>query len=93
MNPTSYVNIFYLGRLWRDINLTKLTGIIYPAGRSAYNPIEHTWSPLSNRLTTVILPATLDGEDLPPCKQSSYEGRINGEICKNARFSCGTSCF
>ena len=70
MNPTSYVNIFYLGRLWRDINLTKLTAITYPAGRLAYNPIEHAWSPLSNRLTSVILPATLDGEDLPPCKQS-----------------------
>ena len=70
MNPTSYVNIFYLGRLWRDINLTKLTAITYPAGRSAYNPIEHAWSPLSNRLTSVILPATLDGEDQPPCKQS-----------------------
>ena len=65
------VTIFYLGRLWQDINLTRLTCVTYPAGRSAYNPIEHAWSPLSNQLTGVTLPAVLVGEEIPPCKQSS----------------------
>ena len=25
MNPTNYINIFYLGRLWKDLNMSKLT--------------------------------------------------------------------
>ena len=83
MNPTSYLNIFYFGRLWRDIGLTKLTTITYPAGRSAYNPIEHTWSPLSNKLTGVVIPAVLDGEDLPPNKQTGLsKEEINGKSAK-----------
>ena len=40
--------------------------ITYPAGRSAFNPIEHAWSPLSNALTGVTLPAILPGKDKPP---------------------------
>ena len=40
------------------------------AGRySAYNPIEHLLSPVSNRLTGVAFPAKLQGESNPPCKQ------------------------
>ena len=70
MNPSGYINLIYWGRLWRDTDLTKLSCITYPAGRSAYNPIEHAWSPLSNALTGVILPATLDGEEKPPNKQN-----------------------
>ena len=83
MNPTSYLNIFYFGRLWRDIGLTKLTTITYPAGRSAYNPIEHAWSPLSNKLTGVVIPAVLDGEDLPPNKQTGLsKEEINEKSAK-----------
>ena len=46
-----------------------ITFTSYTAGQSAYNMIEHAWSPLSNRLTSVKLPATLPGEDKPPNKQ------------------------
>ena len=70
MSPESYKKIFYFGRLWRDIDLTKLTAITYSSGRSAFNPIEHAWSPVSNKLTGVALPATLKGEELPLNKQS-----------------------
>ena len=45
------------------------TFIVCVAGQSAYNMIEHAWPPLSNRLTSVKLPATLHGEDKPPNKQ------------------------
>ena len=31
--------------------------------------IEHAWSPLSNRLTSVKLPAVLEGEEKPPNNQ------------------------
>ena len=36
---------------------------------SAFNPIEHAWSPLSNALTGVILPAIIPGKEPPPNKQ------------------------
>ena len=42
----------------------------YAADQSAYNMIEHAWSPLSNRLTSVKLPAVLPGETKPPNKQT-----------------------
>lgn len=70
MNPKNYMNIMYLGRIWRDLSLTRLSCVTYPAGRSAYNPIEHAWSPLSNALTAVTIPACLSEEDEPPCKQN-----------------------
>jgi len=70
MDPTNYMNIFFWGRLWRDTKLTRMSCISYPAGHSAFNPIEHAWSPLSNSLTSVTLPATLPGEDRPPNKQT-----------------------
>ena len=53
----------------------------YAAGQSAYNMIEHAWSPLSNRLTSVKLPAVLPGETQPPNKQTnlSVEERTKKE--------------
>ena len=70
MNPSGYINLLHWGRLWRNSNLTRLTCVTYPAGRSAFNPIEHAWSPLSNALTGVTLPVCLPGEDKPPNKQN-----------------------
>ena len=72
------------GRLWRDVNLSKLSCITYPAGHSAHNPIEHAWSPLSNALTGVVLPAVLPGEDKSHNKQSAL---TKEEMrCKNAQM-------
>ena len=38
---------------------------------SALNEIEHAWSPLSDKLTNVVLKATLQNESSPPSVQSS----------------------
>ena len=81
LSHASYMNIFYFGRLWRDIDPTKLTAIKYSSGRSAYNPIEHAWSLLSSKLTGVTLPATLEGEELPLNKQS---GLAKEELERNS---------
>ena len=59
MNPTNYVNEYNLGNLWIDSGADMLLVTSYAAGQSAYNMIEHAWSPLSNRLTSVKLPAVL----------------------------------
>ena len=88
MDLTNYINIFYWGRLWKDINLTRLSRISYPADHSAFNPIEHAWSPLSSKLTSVTLSATLPGEDKPPQKQTDLTtdeiSKKNKEMLENA---------
>ena len=88
MDPTNYINIFYWGRLWKDINLTRLSRISYPADHSAFNPIEHAWSPLGSKLTSVTLSATLPGEDKPPQKQTDLTtdeiSKKNKEMLENA---------
>lgn len=70
MNPASYKNELYIERLWLDSVADIVRFISYTAGQSGYNVIEHTWSPLSNYLTSVTLPAVLPGEEKPPSKQT-----------------------
>ena len=45
--------------------------LTYAARYSAFNPIEHLWSPLSNALAGVILSSCVPDESLPPAKQST----------------------
>ena len=88
MDPTNYINIFYWRRLWRDTNLTRLSCISYTSGHSPFNPIEHAWSPLSNKLTSVTLRATLLREDKPPHKQTDLTtdeiSKKNKKMLENA---------
>ena len=80
MNPTNRVNEVHLCNLWFDSCADMITFTSYAAGQSAYNMIEHAWSPLSNCLTSVKLPATLPEEDKPPNKQVlEKEGREKKE--------------
>ena len=44
-NPTSVVNILYLYRLFKLLNLDILAAFTYAARYSAFNCIEHLWSP------------------------------------------------
>ena len=70
MYPHSSINIMYWRRLWRELKISSLTYITYPAGHSVYNPIEHAWSPLSNALTLVVITVALQAEDQPPNRQT-----------------------
>ena len=42
----------------------------YAANYSAYNDIEHLLSPMSKKLSSVILPSILEGDDKEPIKQT-----------------------
>ena len=59
-------NLYYM-RLWRDANLDFLLLQSHAARYSAYNNIEHLWSPVSKRFTSAILPAILNGDNTAPC--------------------------
>ena len=65
----SLLTMFYFGRLWRDCELDFLLMGTYAPGDSAYNSIEHAWSPLSACIAGVTLPANLPDEE-PPWKQN-----------------------
>ena len=68
-NLHSLLNIVFMGRLWRDSGLDILGLVSYAARYSAYNDIEHLWSPLSKHLSSVILPSVLEEDLVEPNKQ------------------------
>lgn len=65
----SLTNIYFMYRLWKLSKLDALVLNSYCPGQSAYNPIEHAWSPLSDALAGVILPPNIHGEEKAPCQQ------------------------
>lgn len=73
----------YQGRLWKELNISRLTCITYPAGHSAYNPIEHAWLPLSNALTSIVISATLPTEHQPLNRQAHLtKGELENKTVK-----------
>ena len=70
-NPSALINTIYCYRLFRHLRMDMLSVWTYAARYSAFNPIEHLWSPLSNVLAGVLLPSCVPNESLPPAKQST----------------------
>ena len=64
------VCLYYM-RLWRDLDMDALFTLPYCPGFSAYNMVEHAWAPMSKKLTSVILPATLPGENMHASMQTA----------------------
>ena len=62
------VDPIYFCRLWKQPKLNVLEIVSYAARFSAYNNIEHTWAPMSKKLTSVILPSVLPGGKAEPYK-------------------------
>lgn len=69
-NVNHTVNEFYYARLFKECNLDAMIVTSYCPGDSAFNPIERVWSPCTQALTSVYLPAVLEGETRPPCAQA-----------------------
>jgi len=65
-NPTSVVNSLYLYRLFKLLNLDILAAFTYAARYSAFNCIEHLWSPLSDKLSSVVFSNVATGDTKPP---------------------------
>jgi len=57
----SVITFISLGYLWETMKLDTLIVQSYAPHHSRFNPIERMWSPLTNWLTTVILPDEIDG--------------------------------
>ena len=69
--PSALINTIYYYQLFCHLRLDMLSVLTYAARYSAFNPIEHLWSPLSNALAGVIQPSCVPGESLLPAKQST----------------------
>ena len=74
-NLSSLVNEVFFCRLWRRANLDILGIVSYAAKWSAYNNIEHLWSPMSKKLANVILPSVLPGDLKPPYQQTHLSAK------------------
>jgi len=69
-STNSLVNALFYMRLWRDNNLDVLVATSFAARFSAFNPIEHLWSPLSKKLDGVTFSAVAPGDSKPPSQIS-----------------------
>ena len=66
--PAGVVNTLFYYRLFKELNLDFLSVATYPSRYSAFNPIEHLWSPLSDMLAGAVFSPKLDGDTKPPCQ-------------------------
>ena len=66
-NTASLWNAIFFMRLWKECNLDILCVCSYAARYSAYNPIEHLWSPISKHLNSVRFTENAEGDEKPLC--------------------------
>ena len=62
----SLLNSIHYLDLWKSLNLDLLCVTSFAARYSAYNPIEHLWSPMSKKLSSVRLSPVADGDRKAP---------------------------
>ena len=64
--PTSVLNMIYYYRLFKKLDLDMLSAFTYALRYSAFNCVEHLWSPLSNKLSGVVFSNIASGDSKPP---------------------------
>ena len=69
-NPKSLLDTIYFYRYFKKLNLDMLTVFTFAARYSAFNCIEHLWSPLSDKLAGVTFDSVYPGDKEPPTKIS-----------------------
>ena len=69
-NPSHMANALFYYRLFKKLDADMLAVMTYAARCSAFNCIEHLWSPRSNDLSGVVFSPLADGDTRPPCQQS-----------------------
>ena len=55
------INFMSMGMLWKDLKLDCFIVQCYAPGHSRFNPIERSWSYLTNKIATATLPDEIDG--------------------------------
>lgn len=60
--PNFIINAMFYDRPFKEVNFDLLLVLIDAARYSSFNSIEHLWSPISNRFSSVILSPVVEGE-------------------------------
>lgn len=68
--PQHFLNVVSFGRLFLEYNMDVLSIFYLAAYNSAFGVIERFWSSVANWLAGITYSPKLQGEELPPCKQS-----------------------
>ena len=71
-NPSSWIVIFCMGRLWHDIKLDDLILCSYAPRSSRFNPIELVWGTLNQSLAQIT----------PASDANKYNYKTNEEDLK-----------
>ena len=79
----SVSNFLSMGLLWANLELDSLIIQCYAPGHRRFNPIERSWSFLTNKIATVTLPDTIDG--VTP-NENDKEGWL--KVLDNATVLC-----
>ena len=67
-NPLSLLNAIYFYRLFRALKCDFMSVFTHAAHYSAFNCIEHLWSPLSDKVGGIAFSSCRPGDDKPPAK-------------------------
>ena len=82
-NPSHLANSLFYYRLFKKLDADILDVLTYAARYSAFNPIEHCWSPASDKLASVVLSPVLDDDTVAPVLQSGLDRETLEEKEKN----------
>ena len=77
------INFLSLGYLWTNARLDTLIVQCYAPGHSRFNPIERSWSFLTNKIIGVILPDEIDGKVPQPGDSVAWM-----KVLDNATITC-----
>ena len=80
------INFMSLGFLWKNLHLDVLIIQCYAPGHSRFNPIERSWSYLTNRIATVTLPDSIDGVTPAPNDSQGWMDVLDNATDLCARF-------
>ena len=73
-NRAHMVNELFYFRLFKKLEADVLAVMTYTARYSAFNPIEHFWSPASNKLASVTFsPLKNESDNVAPALQSGLD--------------------
>ena len=72
-SPLSVLNQLFLYRLFKSLNLDVLAVFTYAAKYSAFNPIEHLWSLMSNKLSGTFLLQIYGMKSIPEIKTTCID--------------------
>ena len=68
-NPSCLANSLFYYRLFKELDADIFGVMTFAVRYSAYNPIEHLWALLSNRLSSVVFSPIADGDSMAPAQQ------------------------